>query len=97
MATVIANLEATQPGGRNAALNHAAWTLGPWIAAGALEQHDVEDALYAAAVANGLVPDDSERQCRASMRSGLGAGLAQPIDLDTNSPRRQRRWRRGGT
>ena len=45
MATVIANLEATQPGGRNAALNHAAWTLGRWIAAGALEQADVEDTL----------------------------------------------------
>jgi hypothetical protein len=38
------------PGGRNAALNHAAWTLGRWIAAGALEQRDVEDALYAAAL-----------------------------------------------
>jgi hypothetical protein len=53
MATVIPNLEARQPGGRNAALNHAVWTLGRRIAAGALEQADVEDALYAAAVANG--------------------------------------------
>lgn len=34
-ATVIANLEGAQPGGRNDALNHAAWTLGRWVAAGA--------------------------------------------------------------
>ena len=34
------------------ALNHAAWTLGR--AAGALEQADVEDQLYADAVINGL-------------------------------------------
>ena len=28
---------------------HAAWTLGRWIAAGALEQADIEDELYMAA------------------------------------------------
>jgi hypothetical protein len=60
--------------GRNAALNHAAWTLGRWIAAGALEQRDVEDALYAAAGRNGLVAEDSQRQTWATIRSGLGAG-----------------------
>lgn len=32
-------------------------------AAGALEQHYVEDALYAAAMANGLVADDPEGKC----------------------------------
>jgi hypothetical protein len=81
MATVIANLEATQPGGRNAALNHAAWTLGRWIAAGALEQADVDDTLYVAAVTYGPVPDDRARQCRAAIRSGLGAGLGERVDV----------------
>ncbi len=77
---VIRNLEiATRPG-RNTALNGAAWTLGRWVTAGALEQSDVEDALYAAAVANGLVADDGDRQCWATIRSGLGAGLTQPIE-----------------
>ena len=47
MLTVIANLEAARPGRRTDALHHAA----------------VEDALYAAAVANGLVGDDGQRQC----------------------------------
>jgi hypothetical protein len=82
MGTVLADLEATQSGGRNTAPNHPAWTLGEWIAAGALEQSDVEDALYAAAVGNGLVADDGERQSWASMRSGLAAGLRQHLDLD---------------
>jgi hypothetical protein len=44
-------------GGRNAALNKTAWKLGQWVAAGALDQAEVEDALYAAALANGLVAD----------------------------------------
>ena len=30
-----------------------------------------------AAVANGLVADDGERQCWATIRSGLGAGLQE--------------------
>jgi hypothetical protein len=68
--------------GRNNALNGAAWTLRRWVAAGALEQAEVEDALYAAALANGLVADDGERQCWATIRSGLGAGLQEAIALD---------------
>jgi hypothetical protein len=79
---VIANLEAVTPGGRNAALNRAAWTLGRWIAADALEQRAVEDALYEAAECNGLVADDGQRQTWATIRSGLSAGLQDPIDLD---------------
>lgn len=57
-------------GGRNAALNKTAWKLGQWVAAGALYQGEVEDALYAAAETNGLVADDGQRQCWATIRSG---------------------------
>jgi hypothetical protein len=69
---------------REAPINHAAWTLGRWIAAGALEQSEVEDALYAAAEQNGLVsdPKDGPRKTWATIRSGLGAGLREPADLD---------------
>lgn len=35
MAQVLATLASVAPGGRNAALNHAAWMLGGWVAAGA--------------------------------------------------------------
>jgi hypothetical protein len=84
MDSVITNLGATGPGRRNDALNHAAWTLGRWVAAGALDQADVEDELYAAAEVNHLVAEDGERQTWATIRSGLSAGLEQPIDLDAD-------------
>ena len=67
-------LEGVPSGGRNTALNHAAWTLGRWIAAGALEQAEVEDALYVAALSNGLVHDDGERRTWA-----IGAAQAAQV------------------
>jgi hypothetical protein len=79
MARVIETLATAAPGGRNAALNHAAWTLGRWVAAGLLEQTVVEDELYAAGERNGLVADDGHRQVWATIRSGLSAGLQQPL------------------
>jgi hypothetical protein len=69
------------PGGRDAARNHAAWTLGRWIAAGVLDQGAVEDARYATAEQNGLVADDGPRQCWATIRSGLSVGALEPISL----------------
>lgn len=87
---VIRNLETVTRPGRNNALNGAAWTLGHWVVAGAVEQRDVEDALYAAAEANGLVADDGSRQCWATIRSGLSAGLQQPVDLVADDRRRER-------
>ena len=97
MRKVITGLETTPAGGRNDALNHAAWTLGHWVAAGALEQTEVEEALFAAAERNGLVsdPKDGPRKTWATIRSGLSKGLQQPIDLDAEdrrppSPRRRR-------
>jgi hypothetical protein len=78
MSTVISNLSTVQPGNRNCALNQAAWSLGRWVAAGALDQATAEDQLYAAAQDNGLVADDGERQTWATIRSGIGAGLQSP-------------------
>jgi hypothetical protein len=40
--------------------------------------------LHAAAERIGLVADDGDRQCWATIRSGLGAGLQEPADLDRN-------------
>jgi hypothetical protein len=82
MAQVLDNLTNVKPGGRNDALNRAAWTLGRWIAAGALEQAEVEDGLCAAAAHNGLAADDGERQTWSTIRSGLSAGLQQAVELD---------------
>jgi hypothetical protein len=94
---VVRNLARMAPdSGRNAALNGAAWTLGHWVAAGAIDQAAVEDALYAAAEQNGLVADDGQRQCWATIRSGLSKGLQQPKDLDADErpPRVRRSSRR---
>ena len=97
LAKLIDELARVPTGGRNAALNKTAWKLGQWVAAGALDQGEAEDALYAAAEANGLVADDGSRQCWATIRSGLSKGLQQPLDLDTDewspSPRPRRRRR----
>ena len=93
MAKVVDELAKTPAGGRNTALNAAAFTLGRWIAAGALEQGKVEDALYATAERNGLVADDGQRQCWATIRSGLSAGLQQPLDLDVDRRKHGQRAR----
>ena len=92
---VIETLARQQEPGRNNALNRAAWTLGHWVAAGALDQGEVEDALFAAAERNGLVsdPKDGPRKTWATIRSGLSAGLRQPIDLDADDQRPARRRR----
>jgi hypothetical protein len=49
-----------------------------------VDQALVEDGLIAAAVRNGLVADDGERTCWATIRCGLSKGLKDPIDLDTD-------------
>jgi hypothetical protein len=64
------------------ALNRTARTLGRWVAAGTLNQPDVEDGRHAAALRNDLVADGGARQCWATIRSGLSAGVQDPIDLD---------------
>ena len=52
-----------------------------------------------AAVANGLVADAGQRQGWATIRSGLSAGLREPIDLDDDRPvaqkRRRAKWQAG--
>ena len=67
-----------QPGGRNDALNRAAYALGQLVGAGYLLRADVETALEAAARACGLEADDGAAAIRATLHSGLGAGAAAP-------------------
>jgi hypothetical protein len=40
---------------------------------------------YDAATRNGLVADDGERQCWATIRSGLSVGLEQPVDANVST------------
>jgi hypothetical protein len=58
-------------------------------------QAEVEDALYVAALNNGLIRDDGERRTWATIRSGLSAGLQEPIDLDADERPSAQKRRRG--
>lgn len=64
----------TAPGGRNHALNVAAFSLGTLVGAGKVDESSVSAALLAAALSSGLAETEAER----TIRSGLSAGARQP-------------------
>lgn len=69
-------LAATVPGGRNDALNLAAFRLGRFISAGLLTPAEVQIALETAcdASGNGYIPDDGLVSFRSTLASGVQAG-----------------------
>jgi hypothetical protein len=71
-------LAATAPGGRNHALNRAAFCLFQLVAGGELDRGQVIERLIDACHRNGLVADDGWRTVMATIRSGMGAGLQHP-------------------
>ena len=74
-----ADLASRAPGtGRNPALNDAAFAMGTMIAAGWIERAEVERALFDACQRNGYAAQDGEQAARATLRSGLEAGMAHP-------------------
>jgi RecA-family ATPase len=64
-------------GGRNNALNAAAFRMGGMVARGWIDQQEVEAALWAACEANGLVREGAHA-VRKTIRSGLTDGLKKP-------------------
>jgi hypothetical protein len=73
------DLAATLPeSGRNIELNNAALKMGHQIAAGRIDRGIVEQALYNASMANGLVKDTGPSAVRATIASGLNAGVKEP-------------------
>jgi RecA-family ATPase len=67
-------------GGRNARLNDAAHSLGTLVPH-LLSSAQVRAALESACVENGLWKEDGPNQCRATINSGLTAGMGKPRDL----------------
>jgi hypothetical protein len=69
-------LAATVPGGRNDALNLAAFRLGRFISAGLLTPTEVETALETACGAGGnnYIPDDGPISFHSTLASGVQAG-----------------------
>jgi len=70
---------AAPPGRRNHTLNAAAFSIGQLLAADLLDQHTATHQLCCAGAAAGL----SERECAATVRSGLTAGARTPRHLPT--------------
>ena len=71
-------LAAAAPGGRNHALNRAAFCLFQLVAGGELDRGEVIERLIDACHRNGLVDDDGWRCVMATIHSGMGAGLKFP-------------------
>lgn len=73
----ITSVAMAHEGSRNATLNSAAFSLGQLVGANLLDESTVSVALLNAALTTGL----SESEARATIRSGLGAGLREPRDV----------------
>jgi hypothetical protein len=65
-------------GGRNHRLNRASFCLHQLVAIGKLTADDVTSYLLDACRTCGLLADDGERQCLATIKSGAKAGLENP-------------------
>lgn len=83
LADELAKLAGTPEGGRNAALNQSAYSLGQLVAAGALDRGAVEAALSGTAAAIGL----GEVEAAATIQSGLEAGIKEPRQLPEKAAR----------
>ena len=68
----------TRSGGRNNALNLAAFNLGTLVGANVLDSRHATDRLLEAARASGLVGDDGQRTALATIESGMGRGAERP-------------------
>jgi hypothetical protein len=80
---------------RNNELNHAAYEIGRIVGAGAYPENVAIDRLFDAALTNGYVQQDGESQTRATIASGLRAGIANARqDLHKyNRPSGGARWK----
>jgi hypothetical protein len=77
--------------GRNDRLNIAACKLGGYVAGGHLKRDVVERALFEAAETCGYVASDGERATRATINSGLTAGIAKgPKSAPEREPKLQK-------
>jgi bifunctional DNA primase/polymerase-like protein/AAA domain-containing protein len=83
-ARILAALSRAREGGRNDALNRAAFATGQLVATGSLERNRCIAALHGAALSLGLSPDEVAR----TVESGLAAGIASPRALQETGPLR---------
>ena len=76
IARLMHKLETERPGNRNALLNWTAYIFGRILVEGLIKtRRDAEWLLQSAARTNGLWRDDGPAQCKATIKSGLDAGV----------------------
>ncbi len=94
LANELVKLARTPEGGRNAALNQAAFALGQLVGAGALDQGSVEEALAGVAAFIGL----GEVEARGTIKSGIESGMKEPRKLPEKNARTRKAegLRKGG-
>jgi hypothetical protein len=80
LADELARVAAAPRGSRNQQLWESGRNLFNFVAAGALDEHQVHQGLLAAAERNGLLAEEP-RQTRRTLRSARAAGLAHPRRL----------------
>jgi hypothetical protein len=76
-------------GNRNHALNWAAYTIGPKVAAGELDDGQVREELRRAALAAGLAEHEAERTIHSGLTAGSATAGASPSER-LNAPERIR-------
>ena len=76
IARLMHKLETERPGNRNALLNWTAYIFGRILVEGHFRtRRDAETLLRSGAWINGLWQDDGAEQCKATIKSGLEAGM----------------------
>ena len=76
IARLMHKLETERPGNRNALLNWTAYIFGRILVEGFIKtRRDAEALLRSAAWINGLWREDGAAQCKATIKSGLDAGV----------------------
>jgi hypothetical protein len=83
-----AKVAGAKEGGRNQALNTAAFALGQLLADGLVKRADVEAALIAAASENGYLGEEGLPHVQSVIASGIEAGLANPREKKPESKRK---------
>jgi hypothetical protein len=81
-AALMRKVESAQRGNRNSMLNWASYHFGRMIVEGFIKRSVVEELLRSAAWVNGLWREDGPAQCRATIKSGIDAGMNDARDTN---------------
>jgi hypothetical protein len=82
LANACLELRQCPEGQRNTKLNALAYKMGRLIVRGWISLERVEDYLLRACEANGLIEDDGIGRCRATLASGISAGMKRPYQIN---------------